>query len=99
MQTTTITIDSILPRLSPQGREALATADIVIAVDNRSQREFTVYGTPALESTTSIKSLSAMQVARVEFEFDRRHLEQLTAIVRRVKGLDQRPGRSETAKC
>ncbi len=88
MHTTSVTIDTILPRMSSHGRTALAEADIVIAVDNATQREYTVYGTPALESTISMKSLTAMHVVRVLFDFDSHQLEELTSIVRRVKGLD-----------
>lgn len=91
MQTTTVTIDSIFPQLSSQGRAALAAADIVIAVDDRDQREFTIYGMPPLESTISMKQLSAMQVVRIPFEYDSRRLDELTALVRRVKGLDAQP--------
>ena len=92
MQTVSITIDSILPSLSSHARAALAAADIVLAVDNRTQNEFTVFGTPALESTMNLKSLSAMQVARVLFDYDCQQLEQLSRIVRRVKGLDSSSG-------
>jgi hypothetical protein len=91
VQTTSVTIDSILPQLSSHARTALASADIVIAVDDRSQREFTIYGMPPLESTISMKQLSAMQVVRIPFEFDSHRLDELTALVRRVKGLDARP--------
>jgi hypothetical protein len=91
VQTTTVTIDSIFPQLSSQGRAALAAADIVIAVDDGNQREFTIYGMPPLESTISMKQLSAMQVVRIPFEFDSRRLDELTALVRRVKGLDGQP--------
>jgi hypothetical protein len=88
MQTVSITLDSIVPQMSSHARAALAAADIVLAVDNRTQNEFTVFGTPALESTMNLKSLSAMQVARVLFDYDCGQLEQLSRIVRRVKGLD-----------
>ncbi len=91
MHMTSVTIDSILPRLTSHGRAALGAADIVIAVDNGSQREFTVFGTPALESTSSLKKLSAMQVARVLFDYDSQQLAELTAVVRGIKGLDARP--------
>jgi len=91
VQTTSVTIDSIFPQLTSHARAALAAADIVIAVDDRSQREFTVYGMPPLESTISMKQLSAMQVVRIPFEFDSRRLDELTALVRRVKGLDAPP--------
>ncbi len=92
MHTVSLTLDSILPQLSSQARAALAAADIVLAVDNRTQNEFTIYGTPALESTTSLKSLSAMQIARILFDYDCRQLEQLSRVVRRVKGLDLSTG-------
>ena len=91
MQTISVTIDSIFRQLTSQARAALAAADIVIAVDERSQREFTIYGMPALESTTSLRRLSAMQVVRIPFEYDAHRLDELTALVRRVKGLDAQP--------
>jgi hypothetical protein len=92
MHTISITFDSIVPQLSSHARVALAAADIVLAVDNRTQNEFTVFGTPALESTMNLKSLSATQVVRVLFEYDCQQLEQLSRIVRRVKGLDSSAG-------
>lgn len=92
MHSVSITLDSILPQLSSHARATLAAADIVLAVDNRTQNEFTVFGTPALESTMNLKSLSAMQVARVLFDYDCQQLEQLSRIVRRVKGLDSSNG-------
>lgn len=92
MHTVSITLDSIVPQMSSHARTALAAADIVLAVDNRTQNEFTVFGTPALESTMNLKSLSAMQVVRVVFDYDCRQLEQLSRIVRRVKGLDTSAG-------
>jgi hypothetical protein len=89
MRTTSFPIGSILPRLTSEARAALLAADIIIAVDQRSQREFTVFGMPPLESTTSLKSLSVMQVVKVTLECDNPHLEQLTALVRSVKLLEQ----------
>lgn len=91
MQTTSIAMDEILPRLDAQTRETLASADVIVGVDNRTQREFTVFGMPALESTTSIKKLSAMRVVRVVLDCDKEHLEHLTSLVRRLKGLDEQP--------
>lgn len=99
MHTVSITLDSIVPQLSSHARTALAAADIVLAVDNRTQNEFTVFGTPALESTMSLTSLTAMQVARVLFDYDCRQLEQLSRIVRRVKGLDSSAEALERRNC
>ncbi len=97
MHTTLVTIDTIFPQLTSHGRAALAAADIVIAVDDRSQREFTVYGMPPLESTVSMKQLSAMQVVRIPFDYDGGRLDELTALVRRVKGLDAPPASGKAA--
>lgn len=98
MHTIAITVDTILPRLTAQGRTALSDADIVLAVDNRSQQEYTVFGTPALEGTISMKSLSAMHIARILFDYDCQQLEELTAIVRSVKGLDPHHTATGTAE-
>lgn len=97
MRTKSFTIASILPRMTSEARAALLAADIIIAVDQRSQREFTVFGMPPLESTTSLKSLSAMQVVRVTLDCDNPHLEQLTALVNSVKLLDRNAGDSQSA--
>ena len=84
----TIRIDAIVPRLSPTARAALVAADVIIGVDTASQREFTVFGTPSLESTTSLKKLSAMRVVRVLLDCNNRELERLLKLVRRIKGPD-----------
>jgi hypothetical protein len=91
MQTISVTIDEIVPRLDAATRDSLSTADVIIGVDHRTQREFTVFGMPALESTTTLKTLSAMRVVRVTLDCDKEHLEHLTALVRRLKGLDEHP--------
>ena len=91
MQTTSVKMDEIVPRLDAETRESLVSADIIVGVDQRTQREFTVFGMPALESTTSIKKLSAMRVVRVMLDCEKEHLEHLTSLVRRLKGLDEHP--------
>jgi len=90
MQTISLAIDVIVPRLTIEGRTALVEADVIIGVDARSQSEYTVFGMPALESTTSLKTLSAMRVVRVLLDCDNEHLEQLTELVRQLKGLEVR---------
>ncbi len=91
MRTTSLAISAIVPRMSSEARAALLAADVIIGVDERSQREFTVFGMPPLESTATLKSLTAMQVVRVQLDCDKQHLEQLTQLVRSVKALDARP--------
>jgi hypothetical protein len=90
-----IPIESILPEMTPAARAALAAADVIIGVDKASQRQFTVYGTPALESTATLKQLSAMRVARVSLDCDNAGLERLMAAVRRVKGPETYEGTDE----
>jgi hypothetical protein len=82
----TITIDAIDPAPSAKTRAALAAADVIIGVDTASQREFTVFGTPALESTTSLKKLTAMRVVRVSLDCNNKELERLMALVQHIKG-------------
>lgn len=82
----TIPIEELVGVLSPQARTALVEADVVIGVDKSSQRQFTVFGTPPLESTVNLKKLSAMRVLRVSLDCDNEGLERLMALVRRVKG-------------
>jgi len=50
-------------------------------------REFTVFGTPALESTITMKKPSAMQVVQVPLDFNNGELEELAQLVRELKGL------------
>ena len=92
---TAIPIDAIIPNLSPEARAELARADVIIGVDTMSQREFTVFGTPALESTTSLRRLSAMRVVRVALDCNNKELEMLMALVRRVKGPETYEGTDE----
>ena len=82
----TIPIDAIVPAPSEEERAALVVADVIIGVDTASQREFTVFGTPALESTTRLDKLTAMRVVRVWLDCNNRELEKLMELVRRVKG-------------
>jgi len=91
----TITIDAIVPAPSARARAALAAADVIIGVDTASQREFTVFGTPALESTTSLKKLSAMRVVRVSLDCNNKELERLMALVRHIKGPEAYYGTDE----
>ncbi len=92
MQTLTLALDALVPEPTGEAKAALAAADIVIGIDPSSSREFTVFGTPALESTTSLKKLSAMRVVRVTLPNGPVDLERLTVLVRRIKGLDAPPG-------
>lgn len=82
----TIPIDKVFPATSPEAQAALSAADVIIGVDLSTEREFTVFGTPALESTTSLKKLSAMRVVRVALAGQTRELERLIALVERIKG-------------
>ncbi|HEX5445913.1 MAG TPA: hypothetical protein VFW87_18945 [Pirellulales bacterium] len=88
-------MDAILPSPTAEARAALAEADVIIGIDQSSQRQFTVYGTPPLESTMSLKQLSAMKVVRVLLDCDKQELDALMAVVRRVKGPERYEGTDE----
>jgi hypothetical protein len=90
-----IPIEMIVPNLTATARAALVEADVIIGVDTASQREFTVFGTPALESTMTIEQLSAMRVVRVTLDANNKELERLIALVRGVKGSDVYQGTDE----
>lgn len=81
-----IPIEAIVPNPSAAARAALVKADVIVGVDKATQRRFTVFGTPALESTTSLKKLSAMRVMHVLLDYENKELDVLIAVVRRVKG-------------
>ena len=82
----TIPIEAMVPILSAEARAALRKADVIIGIDTTSQREFTVFGTPSLESTMRVKKRSSMRVVRVALDCNNKELEKLMALVRRVKG-------------
>jgi hypothetical protein len=90
-----IPIDAILPSPSAAARAALAAADVIIGIDQASQRQFTVYGTPPLESTTNLKRLSAMRVVQVLLDCNNQELERLMAVVRQIKGPETYEGTDE----
>ena len=69
-------------------RAALVAADVVIGVDRGTEREFTVYGMPSLETTTLMRQPSAMQILRVLVDCNNQELDRLLVLVRDVKGLD-----------
>ena len=69
-------------------RELLSEADVIIAVDAASQREFTVFGSPSLESTVTLKRPTAMRTVRVTVDCRSGELEKLIELVRTVKGRD-----------
>jgi hypothetical protein len=80
-----ITIESPGPNLSDAERTALVEADIITGVD-AEEREFTVFGTPPLESTVSLRRPAAMRVVQVRIDGPA-GLATLTALVRSVKGM------------
>jgi hypothetical protein len=81
-----LTIESLGPKLDAEARAALADADLIIGVDAAAQGEFTVYGTPSLESSGSIKRPSAMHTVRVLIDCKSGDLAQLVALVQAIKG-------------
>lgn len=91
----TIPIEAVVPNPSDEARAALVRADVIIGVDTASQQEFTVYGTPPLESTMNLKKLSAMRVVRVTLDCNNQDLEKLMALVRRIRGPELYQGTDE----
>jgi hypothetical protein len=81
------TIESLGPILSDDARAALVDADVIIGVDIQTQREFTVFGLPPLESTVNFKKPSAMKIVRVGINGNTEGLESLSALVSALKGL------------
>jgi hypothetical protein len=83
---TVLDIAAIGSDLTAETRAVLAEADVIIGVDSVGQREFTIYGTPALEDSGSVKKPMALRTVRVVL--DQRHdLDELLALVQAIKGL------------
>ena len=80
-------IHALASKLDAANRALLAEADVIIAVDQLTKREFTVFGTPSLESTVTIKKPTAMQVVQVPLDVESGELEELAVIVREIKGM------------
>ncbi len=80
-----ITIDSSHEPLNDEARAALAQADVITGVDALTDDEYTVFGTPPLESTMSLKRPAAMRVVQVRIQ-GAAGLKALTEVVRAVKG-------------
>jgi hypothetical protein len=78
--------ESLGSGLGSETRAALVTADVIIGIDRTTGDEFTVFGTPALESTVSMKKPAAMQTVRVPIDCATGELEKLLTIVRSLKG-------------
>jgi hypothetical protein len=81
-----VQIESLVSPLTEDELAALAEADVIVGVDVLTQRQFTVFGVPSLESTTSLKKPTAMRTVRVTLNCQAGELEQLLALVRAVKG-------------
>ncbi|HEY2893765.1 MAG TPA: hypothetical protein VGJ16_06120 [Pirellulales bacterium] len=90
-----VTIEALLDETCPvdrrmEARAAVLRADVIIAVDG-PQREFTIYGTPPLEETVRVGSEVALRTVRIPLTGEMGQLEKVVAIVRRIKGPDERP--------
>ncbi len=82
--------DDLRPCCDAATRSAIADAEVVIAVDKVNQREFTVFGTPALEETVRFGKQVALPTVRIEFQGKPDRLEQIMSFVQAVKrGQDQ----------
>ncbi len=80
-----ISIESIDAIANAPTRAAIINADVIIGVDAPTGREFTVFGVPSLESSTSFKRPSAMRIVRVTIDCNSGDLEKLAALVRVLK--------------
>ncbi len=80
------TIESLDAELSDEALAALAEADVVIGVDGATQREFTVFGTPPLESTVNFRKPGAMRIVRVLLNASAGELDKLMLLLRATKG-------------
>lgn len=67
-------------------RRMLARAEVILGIDVARQREFTVFGTPAMEETIRIGKQQALRTVRIELDAESDELEKLVALVRSVKG-------------
>ncbi len=83
-----LSFDELVPKVSEQARAALLAADVVIGVDRDTEREFTLFGMPSLETTVVAPRPSAMQILRVLVDCNNQELDRLLMLVRDVKGLD-----------
>jgi hypothetical protein len=81
-----ITIDAPGARVSDDERAALCEADVITGIDVQTEREYTVYGTPSLESTVSLKRPAAMRVVQVRLNDPKSDLERLVALVKMLRG-------------
>ncbi len=81
---TIIPIQSLID--APEARGAVAAADVVIGIDQASQRAFTVFGTPALEESIQFGRDGALRTVRVGFDQKSGQLELLMSLVRSIKG-------------
>ncbi|MBI3840174.1 MAG: hypothetical protein HY288_19810 [Planctomycetia bacterium] len=73
-------------RLSTGPRAALAKAEVIIGVDVPSQRQFTLFGTPALEESVQIGKRQALRTVRIEFNAQTGDLDKLVALIQLIKG-------------
>jgi hypothetical protein len=71
---------------SAEARQALARADVIIGVDESTQRAFTVFGTPSLEESFRLGRGMALRTLRVGIDASNGGLEKLVALVKAVKG-------------
>jgi hypothetical protein len=72
--------------VSPEARAALAQADVILGVDRRTQREFTIFGTPSFEETVQLGQEVSMNTVRVELDDCDGELNKLATLVRSIKG-------------
>ncbi|MGD9724305.1 MAG: hypothetical protein AB7O59_24130 [Pirellulales bacterium] len=75
--------------MSEETRAALVEADVITGIDVQSECEFTIFGTPPLESTVTLKRPAAMRVVQIRLHGTEGELDELLTLVRRLKGLDR----------
>ncbi len=82
-----VTIEAPGPRPSQRERDTLVEADVITGIDTSTEREFTLFGTPPLESTVTLKRPNAMRVVKVRIDGSPSSLERIIKLVRELKGL------------
>lgn len=83
-----VTIEAPGPRPSQRERATLVEADVITGIDTSTEREFTLFGTPPLESTATLKRPNAMRIVKVRIDGSPASLERIIKLVRELKGFD-----------
>jgi hypothetical protein len=74
------------PNSETDPRSALRAAEVIIGVDDRSDREFIVYGRNALEEKTRTSAADALRILKIRLDQNSAELQWLLTLVEAVKG-------------